>query len=348
MNILLFAGTYDHKLISKLSPITSIEKVETIYLVRNSPLRFDKIHSFCPPVVFNFLGMRELYKFFKGIYLCRTKKIDYICGIYFRPHGFFAYIIGSLFQIPVIQVFIGNDVDFVVKHRRLFKGTLRKAHMIGVRGQVSKNRLKEFIEEDARFFIHHNVYPLDMQKKTSAEKKDIDVLCIAAFAKYKRVDVFLKTILEIKKVYPSVRAVMLGGGGMRPYYERMRKRMGLNDSVVFEGRVKDVFPYLSRSRVFLLTSEGEGLPMAMIEAMSAGVPCVVPDVGDTTDIAQDGKNSYVIRSRDSRDFSARIVSLLKNPDDRERIAEEAFKTLRQRKEVFSLSYNQKVWDEILS
>ncbi|MFH2041028.1 MAG: hypothetical protein ABIJ35_00750, partial [Acidobacteriota bacterium] len=108
MNLLVFAGLYDHKLESKISPILALEKVETMFLLRNMPLPLAKVQSFTPPSLLNLLFVREIYKFFRAVHLCLTQRIDYVCGIYFRPHGLLASWIGRLFSLPVILVFIGN------------------------------------------------------------------------------------------------------------------------------------------------------------------------------------------------------------------------------------------------
>ncbi len=123
--------------------------------------------------------------------------------------------------------------------------------------------------------------------------------------------------------------------------------MKLTDNVRFEGKVDNVVSYLDRSRVFVMTSEAEGLPMSMLEAMSAGVPCVVPNVGDIPDIAQNEKNAFVVEPLRIKEFSDRIMRLLENPSLAERFSSEALNTLRKKEEEFSLPYNIKVWEKIL-
>jgi glycosyltransferase involved in cell wall biosynthesis len=347
MNLLIFSGLYDHKLISKIAPIIELKKVENIYLVRNKPLDFEKIHSLTPPRFVNFPLLRELFKLFQGIHLCRSRKIDAILGFYLRPHGLLAYWLGRLFQKPVIQVFIGNDVDFVLKHKNIFKKVLHSAHHIGVRGEQSKIRLNDIVNNDKKFFIPQNTYKLNLSSKAANTEKDIDVLCIADFSKVKRIDIFLKTMVQVKKKHHSLFAVMLGSGKRQAVYEKMLTRLKLRDNVNFLGKVEDVYSYLHRSRVFLLTSEAEGLPMSMIEAMSAGVPCVVPNVGDICDIAKDGKNAFVVEPLHIEDFASRIFQLLFDQDLAKRLSSEAKKTLQNKEKIFSLEYNTKIWDKIL-
>jgi len=347
MNILLFSGLYDHKLISKIAPISNQKKVKNIFLVRNRPLEYEKIRSFTPPRILNILILREIYKFFAGLYLCIFKKVDYVCGIFLRPHVIFAFILGKLFQKPFIPILIGNDVDFCLKHNRIFRNLLLKAHYLGVRGTHSKNRINAVVKNEQKIFIHHNIYPLNLEPKGVQTKKDIDVLCIADFSKVKRVDIFLDVLVQLREKRPSISAVMLGGGWKGFIYKTKTKKMKLTNNVRFKGKVENVASYLDRSRVFLMTSQAEGLPMSMLEAMSAGVPCVVPNVGDIPDIALDGKNAFVVEPLRIKEFADKVLRLLENPDLAERFSTGAIDTLRDKEDEFSLSYNTKVWRKIL-
>jgi len=347
MNILLFSGLYDFKLISKIAPITNQKKVKNIFLVRNRPLDYEKVRSFTPPRILNILILREIYKFFTGLYFCLFKKVDYICGIFLRPHVIFAYILGKLFRKPFIPILIGNDVDFVLKHNRIFRNLLLKALYLGVRGTNSKNRINTVVKNDQKIFIHHNIYPINLEPKVVQIKKDIDVLCIANFSRVKRIDIFLEVMALLRENWPSISAVLLGGGWQGFIYKRKAKKMKLTNNVNFEGKVNNVASYLDRSRVFVMTSQAEGLPMSMLEAMSAGVPCVVPKVGDIPDIALDGQNAFVVEPLRIEEFYEKILSLLENPGLAEQFSTEAINTLQKKEEEFSLTYNTKVWEKIL-
>jgi len=348
MKVLIFSGLKDKKLISKISPIISLEKIEKAYLIRNSALEYRKVRSLSPPFFLNFLVISEFIKLFCGVYVCLFKKIDYIIGIFLRPHGIFAYIFGKIFRKPVIQLFVGNDVDFIEKHERLFKNLLKSAEHIGVRGSRSKQRLSNIIKVKNKFFIHHNVYsPPAANQEISEEEKILDIICIADFTKVKRMDVFLKVISKIKQKYPGIKATMVGGNGRKRRYEKMRREMNLDENVAFEGIVKDVYSHLTKSRMFMMTSEAEGLPMSLIESMSVGLPCVVPDVGDIPDIAKDGQNALVVKPLDVEGFASRAIGLLEDRNLYEKISQNAIATIRQKEEEFSLQYNKEVWDDIL-
>lgn len=346
MNLLVFAGLSDKKLQSKLRPVVSMEKVENAYLVRNSSLSLQKIHSLTPPSSLNILFLRELIKLLLGAYVVFFKEVDFILGIYFRPHGLFACILGKVFGKPVIPVFIGNDVDFVEKHPLLFKNLLKTSHRIGVRGTRSKKRIREMENPDSQLFIHHNIFHLP-EIESFSSSKTVDVLCIADFSRVKRMDVFLKIIQKIKEKKPGIKAVMLGGGRKRKFYEKMKNQLNLQSNVSFKGRVEDVESYLSQSRIFLLTSEAEGLPMSVIEAMAFGLPCVVPLVGDIPDVVEEGYNGYLINPLDTNGFVSKSLKLLEDQNLYQKMSQNALLTVKKKAPDFSLQSIKITWEQVL-
>ncbi len=348
MNILIFSGLSDKKLLSKISPLVSLEKIKEVYLVRNSRLQHDKVKSLSPPLLLDVLFLREFIKFIYGFYVCLFKEIDYVIGIYLRPHGIFACWIGRIFKKPVVQLLIGNDVDFIEKHPRIFKKLLSKAKNIGLRGIRSKIRIGNIIKQENKFFIPNNIYsPPKEYRELYNGNKEISVICIADFTKVKRIDVFLKVILRIKKKYPNIKAVMLGGDKRRTFYEKMKHKMGLDANVTFSGIVKDVYSYLIKSKLFLMTSEAEGLPVAVIEAMSMGLPCIVPDVGDILEVANDEYNAFIVKPFDIEGFALKVIKLLEDNELYKKMSGNALNTIKEKEEEFSLEYNKSIWDNIL-
>lgn len=140
-----------------------------------------------------------------------------------------------------------------------------------------------------------------------------DVVFVGRFAPIKRPDLFLRTVAELKKQRPAIRAAMLGDGVLKADMEALARELGLQEAVTFAGLRPDVERYVRRSRIFVNTSDSEGLPLSVMEAMACGVPCVVSDVGDMLDLVKDGVNGHVVPGRTPQDFADRIRPLLADP-----------------------------------
>lgn len=351
MNILLFAGLSDRKLLSKISPLVGLDRVDRVYLVRNSELRFEKVTSLKIPRWLRTAGLRELAKLFYGVRLCLSAKIDCIVGIYFVPHGILASLVGRIFGKPVIQLFIGDDVDAVIRHDKASRWLLANARAIGVRGTRSAERLGRVLGRAPNFFTLPNLFtPPGPGAEGSRPAKDIDLISVGYFDDCKRVDVYLEVVARVRRKYPGIRSVFAGKdvGRRRAGFEEMRRRLGLEENVLFPGEVEDVFLYLRRSRVFLLTSEAEGIPMAMIEAMSVGLPCVVPDVGDIPDLARDGINAFVVPPLDVEAFASKVVDLLEDEGLYGEMSRNAFQTIRDRDKEYAFPHIREIWDKALA
>ena len=87
--------------------------------------------------------------------------------------------------------------------------------------------------------------------------------------------------------------------------------------------------YYNRSKVFVLTSEREGFPNVFLEAMMCGIPSVVSNCGDITDLAEDGVNCIVIPYySDYASFASAIIHLLEDEDFYHKLAQNALETAR--------------------
>jgi glycosyltransferase involved in cell wall biosynthesis len=99
--------------------------------------------------------------------------------------------------------------------------------------------------------------------------------------------VMIEAFRQFHNHYPDSRLRMLGDGPLRSKLEAQISESGLTDAVELAGIVSDVERHLNEANLFLLTSEFEGLPLSVLEAMSCGLPVVSTRSGGTVDIVSD-------------------------------------------------------------
>lgn len=170
----------------------------------------------------------------------------------------------------------------------------------------------------------------------------IDMIFVGRLAPIKRVDIFLQALAKVKQELPNVNAAIVGDGPLRESLESLALELGLSGNARFVGRQSNVEDWLGKSKIFVLTSESEGLSLAMMEAMYCGLPAVVPDVGDLGDLVEEGVNGFLVRERTPQAFAAPMIELLANPGKLEEFSREA-KSAAARHELKEAS---KGWDEI--
>jgi len=112
---------------------------------------------------------------------------------------------------------------------------------------------------------------------------------------------------------PGPHAVVVGDGPQRAAWESLADALGVAGRIHFVGYQADVPAWLAACDVFVLSSEREGMPNAVLEAMAAGRPVVATAVGGTPDVVLDGVTGLLVPPRDPAALARAIQSLLDDP-----------------------------------
>lgn len=351
MKILVICGMSDDKVRANLLPLQELDVVEQIFLVRRLPLEAKKTEIFSPPRFLRWsLFLSELYRVFALISLCIREKPDLIYAIYFVPHGIYAAIIGLLFGIPVIQELIGTDRPKVAKSK-FFQNLLTNSARIGVRGASSIEQLVSLGIPREKIFVPTAVNVLDFSLfRPTSSPKTFDLIYCGRMDKNKQVDLIINAVAQLRKRLPEIRAVLVGDGPERDNLESLSRQQNLENAIVFTGNLpyNEIPRFLNQSRIFVMASAFEGLPVAMIEALSCCLPVIVPDIGDISDVAVDCFNALLVRGNKASDYSKTYFDLLTNQDLYNKLAEGACKTREHFLEDYSLDKAKKIWKEIIN
>lgn len=139
--------------------------------------------------------------------------------------------------------------------------------------------------------------------------------------------VFVESLAQLDPSLPW-RALLIGDGPCEAPLVAQVKRLGLEGRVLFAGRQRNVDSWLSALDVFVLPSFLEGLPNAVMEAMRAGLPCVVSDRGGTPELIRDGVDGFVVPA-DAGSFAAALSRLVRDPELRARCGASGEARLRE-------------------
>ncbi len=106
------------------------------------------------------------------------------------------------------------------------------------------------------------------------------------------------------------KAVVVGDGPEREGLEAEAAAPGLKGRVVFAGHSDDVRPFYAAADCMALPSHSEGSPLALLEAMAAGLPVVATAVGGVPEVATDGETALLVPARDARAFASALARVL--------------------------------------
>lgn len=165
---------------------------------------------------------------------------------------------------------------------------------------------------------------------------------IAVFRAQKRLDRWLEAAALIKSTIPDTRFVLVGDGPLRPDVESAIARLGLSSAVHLVGLQSDVRPYLACMDVFMMSSDFEGLPVAMLEAMAMRLPIVATSVGGISEAVTNGRDGF-LTMQDSADLAGRAVALLRDETLRRTMGENARSTIVER---FSIRAMQRSLEDL--
>ena len=134
-------------------------------------------------------------------------------------------------------------------------------------------------------------------------------------------DLLIQAMPELCMRVPSAR-LLIAGHDPRGYGATLRRlidRLGLEEKVRLVGFQEDVVSFLNALDVFAFASSSEGFGQVLVEAMAAAKPVVASKISPLTEIAVDGNTGLLVEPGDPTAFADAIMSLLKNPIERERM-----------------------------
>ena len=141
------------------------------------------------------------------------------------------------------------------------------------------------------------------------------ILGVGRLGPEKRFDFFLQILSRCRQeARVPLRACLVGDGPLRPELEEMSRSLGLLDvALQFRGKLDDVRPLYAEADLLMLTSEREGTPNVIMEAMACGLPVVATAVGDVPELVRHQVSGFVLGVGDVPGFLAAVKDLADNP-----------------------------------
>ena len=139
----------------------------------------------------------------------------------------------------------------------------------------------------------------------------------------KRFDLLIGAFADLVHEYPHARLLIAGEGSARAALERQIAALELGDRCRLAGQQSDILRFHHALDLFVQSSEYEGTPNVVLEAMALETPVVATDVGGTRELCEDGVHGTIVPAGDAAALSAAIVALIANPARRRALARAA-------------------------
>jgi len=181
-----------------------------------------------------------------------------------------------------------------------------------------------------RTHILPNAVDPHMYSPTTDPSDDMTLLYVGRLTARKGLPTLLRAVADIRNSGTEVRLQIVGQGTQKAYIVREASRLHLDrDAVRFEGFVSkaDLLGHYRRASIVVLPSSYEGLPTALLEAMSCGKAVVTTDIPGVRDAARHGENAWLVKPESVTELTQGICTLLRDPDLRRRLGKNARSTV---------------------
>jgi glycosyltransferase involved in cell wall biosynthesis len=184
--------------------------------------------------------------------------------------------------------------------------------------------------------------PHDIAHRWNLTGRDY-LLFMGRFTPEKRVDWLIRAYLDVPVRERGELKLVLAGdsSGTDEYVRRLRKLAEGHEGIVFTGYVSGTMKQelLSNAFGYVLPSDLEGLPIALLEAMSYRIPCLVSSISPHREVIRDGENGYFFDESSYEDLVRKLGLFIKQcaQDGRKAVIENAFSTVKSQ-------YN---WDNVV-
>lgn len=208
-------------------------------------------------------------------------------------------------------------------------GLLRKCSFGRINGfvfqsEAARNYFDERIQKKS-VVIPNPVEICDNNYKAVCEHREKKIVSAGRLVTRKNQKLLIEAFSKIAADFPDYSLEIYGEGDLRKALEIQIAMLHLDGRVRLPGNRDDIFKYIYTASLFVLSSEFEGMPNALIEAMALGVPCISTDCkpGGAKALISNGENGFVVPLDDVDELANRMSFMLMNRDAAEKMAQNA-------------------------
>jgi glycosyltransferase involved in cell wall biosynthesis len=158
-----------------------------------------------------------------------------------------------------------------------------------------------------------------------AASEVVRLITVGRLTEQKRMDRFFSILASLRqKTGKEIKATVVGDGPLRQELEQQAARLGLlPDAIEFRGKVADTSTVYREADIMVLTSDYEGTPNVLLEAMACGLPVVATRVGGVPEIVRQDETGKLVAAGDENAMTEALLMLTNNPSRRRELGARA-------------------------
>ncbi len=177
-------------------------------------------------------------------------------------------------------------------------------------------------------FIHHGVNILALIENTDVTAYRLapqQLIILGRIEEVKGHKYLLEALPEVIKVFPDLKLLIIGNGIQKENLQKQAAETGIENNVLFLGFQQNPFPYLAESDLMVAPSLYESFGLVFIEAFAKKLPVIAFDAPAANEIITDTETGMLVPVYDSKLLAEKIIYLLQQPAERNRLAENGYK-----------------------
>ena len=289
------------------------------------------------------------------VQVARKYELDLLHVHYAIPHAVSANMAQQMTGIPYIVTLHGSDVHTLgadPSYQLATRYSVESANAVTCVTQHICQTAEQTLGirclvEPITNFTDTELYKPNACEFTTNEGKR-QVIHVSNFRPVKRVQDLVTAFAQIVDKLDDVELLLLGDGPTRPEVDRLIREFELNDRVQCPGFKRDIYQYLRCGYAFALSSELEGAPLSLLEAMSAGLPVVSTAVGGIPEIIDDGENGLLVPFGDIDAMADKLYAILTDQTLANRLGTKARQTIIERHTIDKvLPQYESIYEKVL-
>ena len=228
-------------------------------------------------------------------------------------------------NILVILAALGLERRVIISERNdperqsfgILWDTLRKvlyrcADVVTANTHGALETMRSYVPEKKLLFVPNPLYLQNSEKRTDQVSKNI--LTVGRLVRQKAHDVLIEAFATVAKNFSDWRLKIVGEGSLRGELEGQADKLGISDHIDWYRNTRNIDTFYKSSEIFVLPSRYEGLPNALLEAMSFGLPVIVTDGSPgPLELIEDEKTGLVVPVNDAMSLAKAIEKLIRHP-----------------------------------
>jgi len=358
--IIVLTGTFYSKnwINAHLVPLVTSKNIKHVFIV-SKDIEYDikGLTVIKPsPLVSKICGytVSRLLSFFT----CSLEhKPDYIGGFHILFNATFAILFAQILRTRSIYFCVGGITEtletgssensffkFIEKKDTTLTGTIcniaSSADRIITMGKGAKLFLiANGASEKKIFVISGAIDKTIFFPAMPYEVKKYDVVLTARLSGIKQVDLFIDVVKAVNLKGTPCAALIIGAGPLLESLKQYTVDIQAHNYFTFVGYQESILPWLHLSKINMLTSRSEGLALSLLEGLKTGLPAIVPNVGDLSDVLESGYNGFLIENHNKDEFVSKVIELLNDSKKLTEFSSHAIKSTKR----FDLNCVQKQW-----